>query len=152
MLSNKTLEPASAAAALAAQGQRRWPDMLRYLCTVSAAAILGCVGKPERPRTPDIRGEVVSVTDARVTVRLDADSEMLPDGYPGPMPIATEGFTRLPWLFMAISSTESFADPWYLGELKIQGGTHGQVFGQFYPLPKGARGVRVGDRAACRTP
>jgi hypothetical protein len=127
--------------------------MLHYLCIVSAAALLGCVGTSARPRTPDIRGEVVSVTGARMTVRLDADSELLPDGYPPPMPIcATEGFTRLPWYFMAIFSTERFTAEGYLGELKIEGGTQGQVFGQFIPWPKGARSVRIGDRAACQTP
>jgi hypothetical protein len=127
--------------------------MLRYLFMVSAAAVLGCVGKPARPPTPDIRGEVVNVTGTHVTVRLDADSEPLPDGYPPPMPVSTDGLTILPWGCMAICSAEGFtAEGGYLGELKVEGGTGGQVFGTFIPHPKGARSVRIGDRASARTP
>ena len=92
------------------------------------------------------------MSGTRVTVRLDADSELLPDGYPPPIPIATEGFTRDPRYSMAILSTEDSAAEKYLGELRIEGGTHGQVFGEFFPWPKAVRSVRVGDRAACRYP
>ena len=126
--------------------------MVRYLFVVSAAALFGCVGKPAGSRTPDIRGEVVSVTDACVTVRLDADSELLPDGFvPWTFPATdSDGFTRVPdgvAYSMAIYSTEG-----YFGELKIEGGTGGQVFGKFIPSRKGTRSVRIGDRASCRTP
>lgn len=124
--------------------------MLRYLFMVSAAAILGCAGKSARPRTPDIRGEVVSVTGAHVAVRLDADSELLPELFP-----------YGEFLSMAICSTDGFSPEGYLGELKIVSGgdryMYGGrdtlfVFGDFIPWGKATRSVRIGDRASCRTP
>jgi hypothetical protein len=124
--------------------------MLRHLFMVTLAAIIGCVGEPARPRTPDVRGEVVSVTGARVGVRLDADSELLPELFP---------YGR--FLYMAICSTDGVTPEGYLGEMKIDGEVSwcmwmgidtAFVFGAFIPRDNAPRSVRIGDRASCRLP
>jgi hypothetical protein len=162
--SSTTQAPTSAAAALAAQGQRRWPDTLRNALLALAAIFLGCAcraGREAYPALmtldwpPDYMHPEAPLDDLVARWPL-CESSLQPDIHGCIVDVMgnralvrldadSERAPRNRRCSMAIISANC-----YVGELFIVGSCDDHVLGKVYYLAQGA--VCAGDRVSCRTP
>jgi hypothetical protein len=161
-LPNLPQEPASAAAALAADGHRRWPDMFRLSIALTIGLAAGACRTPidiegrllAMPREPGLRA--LSPEDFKIQPRGFMWLDQQPDVRGQVVALVDD---RVAVRLDADSepvpgdrrcSMALYSDRGYLGELLVIEVIEGHALG--IVCVSHGKGVQVGDRASCRAP